>query len=142
MMVSNTVAGCITNRALASGPTASVTFTFNQPVEDGVNALLGGVKEAFDNAVSASTYYSSPIHSNLSTTAQEHGTSFTISGTTVTISFNPSAAFTPTITGDYLYNLSYSLSTAMLQPVGAPTQAVSLSTLLGTSIITCTYTGP
>jgi len=144
MLQMSTASMCTATQSLTNAITGQVTLTFNQSVEDGTTTA-GGAKEAFDNVTNASTYYGYSPHPNVSSTVQERGTSFIINGSTVTMSYNPMAGITSTITGDYLYSLSYGslglgLSAISLQPVGHPSQKTSLSTLLGLNLITCTVT--
>jgi hypothetical protein len=136
-LLSSTAASCMATTALTATSTAVVTFTFNENIEDGTISAGGG-KEALDNGLSAYTINFYSPHTSLSSAAQERGTTFTISGSMLTFSFNPSAGITSPITTDTLSSLSYAgLSSIILQPVGHPEQKVALSTLLGTSSIPC-----
>jgi hypothetical protein len=136
-MLSSTANMCMATTSLAATSTAVVTFTFNQDIEDGT-LTAGGGKEALDNGVSAYTANFYTPHTSVSSSVQERGTSFVISGSTLTISFNPSVGITSPITTDTLASLTYSgLSSITLQPIGHPEQKAVLSTLIGTPSISC-----
>jgi hypothetical protein len=141
-LISSTASTCTATSNLAATTTAVVTFTFNQSIEDGTTTPGGG-KEALDNGLSAQTFDGYAPHASTSSAVQERGTSLVISGSTLTISFDPMVGITSLVTGDTLEFMSYSgLSTVFLQPIGHPENRVALSSLIGTTIVNCVVTTP
>jgi hypothetical protein len=137
-LVSNTASTCAVYNMPTSGTSAAqVVLTFNQPIEDGTTTAGKG-PEALDANLSVYTLDSAQLKTNASSAVQERGTSFVISGNTLTLSFNPSAGLSTIVSGDILEEVVYNnLSTIYLQPIGHPESRVTLATLVGSTQITC-----
>jgi hypothetical protein len=137
-MVSNTVSMCaVYNTSTSATTAAQVVLTFNQPIEDGTTTAGKG-PEALDAGITAYTLDSYPLKTNASSAVQERGTSFVISGNTLTISWNPSVGLTSVVSGDIVEEVIYNnLSTIYLEPIGHPESRATLSTLLAATQITC-----
>jgi hypothetical protein len=107
-------------------------------VADGTTSV-GGAAEVLDTYVSfTSSLFTSSLATNLSSTTQERGATFTISGPTVTMAWNPNIGLAVKGSGDTIRTVSYSnISLISLQPLGHPELKTSLATLMNTSFITC-----
>ena len=136
LMVSNTIAQCRpAGQSTNVQSTAQVTFIFNQPVEDATPATSGRAAEVLDDGIQVMTALGATLRSDLSTTASEHGTSFMLSGTMVAIAWNPSVGLnTPSATDTINYVNYGGLSAIILQPIGHPELAKSLSSMFPTSM--------
>jgi hypothetical protein len=123
---------------------AVVTLTFNHPVEFGSLMYPGGPQEALDDFISIvspddnlDTIINTLFQDN-SDSVQERAVSASVAGNTLTISWNPSLGLEIKDGLDPITQVSYAgLANVQLQRVGSPSSAKTLSTLLGTSSITC-----
>jgi hypothetical protein len=113
-----------------STPIATVTLTFNVSVADGTTSP-GGAAEILDNGVYVATSGSSTLKTNLSSSAQERGTSLVFSGNTATIGWTPSVGLASPGASDIVQQVEYStLSSIYIQQPNHPESRVSLATLL------------
>jgi hypothetical protein len=132
-IVSNTISMCrpagqSTNVVM----TAQVTFKFNtSSVEDATPATSGRAPEVLDANLSVSTAMGATLKSNLSTNVQERGTSFVLTGDTLSIWWNPSIGLNTASATDTINSVTYNgLSGISLQPTGHPELVKTLSALL------------
>lgn len=131
MLVSSSGA-CHTGSAPSSTttPIATVTLTFNVPVADATTTLGGGA-EILDNAVYVLTTGSSTLKTNLSSSAQERGTSLVFSGNTITLGWTPSVGLASPGANDTVQQVEYSsLSSIAIQQPNHPESRVSLGSLV------------
>jgi hypothetical protein len=111
-------------------PIATVTITFNVPVADGTTSAGGGA-EILDNGVYVYTTGSSTLKSNISSTAQERGTSLVFSGNTVTIGWTPSVGLASPGASDIVDEVEYqNIGSIYVQQPSHPESRVSLGSLL------------
>jgi hypothetical protein len=112
--------------------TAQVTFKFNtSSVEDVTPATSGRGQEVLDANLTVSTALGATLKSNLSTNVQERGTSFVLSGDTLSIWWNPSIGLNTPSATDTINSVTYNgLSGISLQPTGHPELVKTLSALL------------
>ena len=141
VIVSNTIAACKAPLALTDTSAAVVTLTFNEPFEDGT-LLPGANAEALDNGLVVNfANFSSMLAPNLSSTMQEHGTSFTIADNVLTLAWNPNVGILPKGVGDSVRSVTYGgLGSIILQPKNHPVNSVSLSALLNQAMLSTTIT--
>jgi hypothetical protein len=137
-LVSNTASMCHAPANLTDTTSAQVSFTFNEAIEDGTTTVGKG-PEALDNGISISTsMFTSTLASNVSSTVQERGTSFTIAGNTLSFSWNPSVGLAVKGTGDVVQAVYYmNLSSIYLQPVGHPELRAPLSQFVAQTYVLC-----
>ncbi len=133
VIVSNTISMCrpagqSTNVVM----TALVTFKFNTAsIEDVTPATSGRGPEVLDANLSVVTAMGGFLKSNLSTATQERGTSFVLSGDTLSIWWNPSMGLMNPSASDTITSVTYGgLGGIILQPTGHPEFAKTLSQLL------------
>jgi hypothetical protein len=118
--------------------TAQITFTFNSSSIEDATTSAGKGPEVLDNGLTVSTLMGGILKTSASTAIQERGTSFLLSGNTLTIFWNPSVGLTTQIAGDTISYVIYNnLSAIQLQPTGHPELVKSLSTLAGLTSIQC-----
>lgn len=109
---------------------ATVTLTFNVTVADGTTSA-GGDAEILDNGVTVQTSGVSTLKSNLSSTAQERGTSLVFSGNTLTLGWTPSLGLASPGSSDIVEYVYYqNLSSLYVEQPNHPESRVSLGTLL------------
>jgi hypothetical protein len=142
-LASNTISMCRAPVALTDTSAAVVTLTFNEAVED-ATGTVGAGPEALDAnlLVSYLLFNMSALAANVSSTAQERGSSFTIAGNVLTLAWNPNVGLVTKGAGDAIRTVSYSgLGSIFLQPPMHPELRTSLSALLvqvtGSSTISC-----
>jgi len=122
-------------------PIATVTITFNVPVADGTTSA-GGDAEIIDNGVTVQTSGISTLKSNLSSAAQERGTSLIFSGNTLTIGWTPSIGLASPGASDVVQYVYYqNLSSMYVEQPNHPESRVSLASVLASNYpsgyITC-----
>jgi hypothetical protein len=144
-VVASTHTSCTPPALPSSMSGAIVTVQFNHDVEEANSAYPGGAAEALDDGLS----FSSPNtdgdtdtnlpKTDISNAVQEKGVTLDFAGNTMTISWNPSQGIEPPIDdGDPIESVTYSgLGNVLIQRLGSPSSAASLSALLASSI-TCT----
>lgn len=123
--------------------TRSVTYTFNQAIEFVSTANLEVMEEAIDN----NFFIDSPdanfdavmniLPASASATVQERGTSMTITGSSLTLSWD--GTLETTDLADPINSISFGgLNSIQIRPVGngSNSQATTLSTLIGTTVVT------
>jgi hypothetical protein len=132
-IVSNTISMCrpagqSTNVVM----TAQISFKFNtSSIEDVTSVTLGRGGEVLDNALSVVTQMGGILKSNVLVNTPERGTSFVLSGDTLSIWWNPSVGLMNPSATDTIVAVTYGgLSTITLQPTGHPEFAKSLAALL------------
>jgi hypothetical protein len=131
-MLVSTSGTCHTGSAPVSTttPIATVTITFNAPVADGTTSA-GGDAEIIDNGVTVQTTGISTLKSNLSSAAQERGTSLIFSGNTLTIGWTPSVGLASPGSSDLVQYVYYqNLSSMYVQQPNHPESRVSLASVL------------
>ena len=123
---------------------ATITVEFNQPVEFAMTGYPGGPEEAIDDGISIvspdanNDTVQNTLAMDSSDTAQERGVTANVSGTTLTINFNPSAGLETIDAADPIVTVTYSgLGNVSIQRVSSPSSALTLATLLGMSSVTC-----
>jgi hypothetical protein len=121
-----------------------VTFTFNTPIELSTSTYPGGAVELIDDGITITTNHIAAdggidtLAADLSPTVQERGTSLSVAGNTLTLSWNPSVGLAVKNIGDPITSVRYSISGLNIQPIGKPTQSKALSTYAGaTTTIVC-----
>jgi hypothetical protein len=122
-------------------PIATVTITFNVPVVDGTTSV-GGDAEILDNGVTVQTSGVSTLKTNLSSAAQERGTSLVFSGNTLTIGWTPSVGLASPGSSDIVQYVYYqNLSSMYVEQPNHPESRISLGSVLGSiypsGYITC-----
>jgi hypothetical protein len=134
-IISSDIATCTPPAFAATTPGGQISLKFNEPVEFTSLAY----KESVDNSSSVSLpLVSCTLNTNLSTTVQERGTTVDVSGDTITFAFNPSVGFSTSVTAGCtppasITSITYGYgtpTTLQVQPVGDPTHAAALSTLV------------
>jgi hypothetical protein len=152
-IVASTATMCTPPSPTATTPGGQIVLTFSEPVEP-VGTTYA---EDFDNGLSITVLPNSFSTCQLKSgfadpTKQERGTSIAITGSMMTVAWNPSVGLTaPTdawgfsvcTTPTSISTVSYNVSTISLQPVGDPTRKRPLSTMLQEfspttgSVLTC-----
>jgi hypothetical protein len=139
VLVSSTAAACRAPTALTDTSSAVVALTFNVPINDGTPSAGGGA-EALDNGLSVvfSPLSTSNLAFSSSTTMQERGTSFSINGSVLTLSWNANVGITTKGSGDTVRSVTYGqLNNVFVQADKHPDSRVSLGSLLPNNFITC-----
>lgn len=137
-LVSNTAANCKPPTMLTDTTSAQVSFVFNGRIQDGTTTAGGGAEILDAGLIISSSMFTSSLAPNLSSTASERGTSFTIANDTLTFAWNANTGLSVKGTGDAITAVSYTtLASIILQPEGHPDQRTSLATLFGNTTITC-----
>jgi hypothetical protein len=139
MITSHTIAQCRpAGQSTNVQSTAQITFRFNNSSVEDVTTAAGRGPEVLDNGLSVVTTMFGTLKPNALTTERERGTSFALSGDTLSIAWNPSAGLVAPSATDLIQSVTYSgLSSIMLQPSGRPDLVKSLAVLLNMSSILC-----
>jgi hypothetical protein len=134
-IISSDITSCTPPAFDATTPGGQISLKFNEPVEFTSLAY----KEAIDNSLSVSLpLVSCTLNTNLSATVQERGTTVDVSGDTITFAFTPSVGYSMSVQVGCtppasITSLTYgygSPTTLSVQPVGDPSHAAALSTLV------------
>jgi len=143
-VVSSTASTCQPPASANATSGATITVEFNQPVEFATTGYPGGPEEALDDGLSIispdanNDTVQNTLKTDMSDTAQERGVSANISGTTLTINFDPSTGLDIKDAADPIETVTYSgLGNVSIQRLSAPSSAVTLATLLGVGSVTC-----
>lgn len=143
-VVSSTAATCQPPASANAMSGATITVEFNQPVEFAMTGYPGGPEEALDDGISIvspdanNDLTQNILKMDLSDTAQERGVSANVTGTTLTINFNPAMGLETSDAADPIVTVTYSgLGNVSLQRINAPSSALTLATLLGVGSVTC-----
>jgi hypothetical protein len=120
------------------------SLEFNQDVEFATTTLPGGFPELVDSQFSMTSTNTdvdanfNTLATNLSTSALERGTTTVCQGKTLTVSWNPSVGLATKDVDDAITQVRWNLNGIQVQPVGKPSQKISLTTLYpNASFITC-----
>jgi hypothetical protein len=143
MLLESTVYECAAPMKPTETKTAVVRMTFSRLVELGESLYPGGMDEALDDGFYISSYdqdadfTENTLHPDGTSTSQMRGVSLVVNGNEVELSWNPSLGLVEKDLDDPIDYVAYGgLSSVTIQPVGKPTQAVTLSSLIG-STVTC-----
>jgi hypothetical protein len=141
LLLESSLADCTAPLTPTETKSAIVRMTFSRIVEIGESIYPGGVEEALDDGFYISSYdqdadfVENTLHPDGTTTSQMRGVSLTVNGNEIELSWNPSVGLYEKDPNDPIDYVSYGgLSNVMVQPVGKPTQAISLSSLIGSSV--------
>lgn len=141
LLLESTVADCTAPTTPTETKSAVVRMTFSRIVEIGESIYPGGVEEALDDNFYISSYdqdndfIENTLHPDGTTTSQMRGVSMIVTGNEIELSWNPSLGLYEKDPDDTIDYVSYGgLSNITIQPVGKPTQAMTLSSLIGSTI--------
>lgn len=144
LVVSSNIGSCTLTGGSNGTAEAAVSILFNQAIEFATSTYLEGNDEALDDNFSmASTDCDLDLILNelavdSSPNSQELGTSMTITGTTLDISWDASAGLIGKDPDDLITSATYGgLGLVQIQREGGPASATSLSAVLGQATITC-----
>jgi hypothetical protein len=138
-LTANTATMCTPPLATATTPGAQIALTFSENIE-----LVGTTyAEDLDNGLSIvevpapNAFSSCPLNSSTDPSKQEHGTSVTVSGMTMTLAFNPAVGIAmPSATilctpPAAITSVTYgNLATIVLQPMGDPSRKRTLAAMI------------
>lgn len=134
---------CATATSSSATSGSVVPSRFSRPIELAASTYTGGAAEQLDDTflmVSTNTDMDTNFNAlaaDGSSAARERATSLTVSGDTLTLSWNPSVGLTTKDPDDVITETRYSLTGIDIQPVGRPDQRTSVSSLIGTTQISC-----
>jgi hypothetical protein len=138
-LTANTATMCTPPLPTATTPGAQIELTFSENVE-----LVGTTYlEDIDNGVSIvevpapNAFSFCPLNPSTDPTKQEHGTSVTVTGMTMTLAFNPSVGIAiPSVTNlctppAAITSVTYgNLAAIVLQPMGDPSRKRTLAAMI------------
>ena len=141
LVVESTADDCAPPLSPSETKSAVVQLTFNRTVELGESSYPGGPLEALDDSfyMTSSDLDFDDVQNTLNpdstSTSQLRGVSLVVSGNQVELSWNPSIGLFEKDPDDPIDTVQYGgLINVVIQPVGKPTQAVALSSLLGSTL--------
>jgi hypothetical protein len=142
-VVSSSHGSCSAPSAAATSG-AVVTIELNANVEAHDSGYPGGAIEAADDGISITSYDDdmdgiiNTLNPDLSDNAQERGVSLVFSGSTITLSWNPSIGLAIADPDDAITEVVYGgLGNIVVRRVGSTSSATSLAALLGIGSIHC-----
>lgn len=143
-VVSSTIDTCNVTGGTNGTAEAAVTILFNQPIEFAEPTYPEGNAEALDDNFSMTTtdcdadLVDNELATDASPNSQELGTSITINGSTLELSWDASAGLVSKDVQDVINSATYGgLSLVQIQRLDGPASATSLSAVLGQGSITC-----
>lgn len=144
VVVSSTIDSCSVTGGTNGTAEAAVTILFNQAIEFAEPTYPEGNEEALDDNFSMNTtdcdgdLVDNELATDSSPNAQELGTSITISGSTLELSWDASAGLVGKDVQDLITSATYGgLALIQIQRLDGPASATSLSAVIGQGSITC-----
>jgi hypothetical protein len=144
LVVSSTIDTCVITGGTNGTAEAAVTILFNQPIEFAEATYPEGNEEALDDSFSMNTtdcdadLVNNELATDSSPNNQELGTSITIDGATLELSWNASAGLVSKDVQDLITSATYGgLALVQIQRLNGPASATSLSAAIGQGSITC-----
>jgi hypothetical protein len=144
MVLNSNISACTTASSPTDTMAAQVTIQFNHDIEFGTSVYPGGPAEALDDSLFISSTnidvdgFINSLNSDVSSATQEKGTVVSITGDTLTWYWDASTGLATVDVDDPITAVQWSnLSSITVQEVGRPTSERTLTTLVGTTSISC-----
>ena len=143
LLVQSNAGSCARPTSPTDTMASTVTFEFTRDIELAMTTYPGGFAEEIDdqfqmNSISNGDGNFNTLAVDVSPDVRERGTSLTISGRMLTVSWNASVGLATKDPADIISYARWNVGGVEIQPVGKPTQKVSLGVLLpGSTNIIC-----